>query len=281
MHILICRRKSPILDLNRLENKLCSIIKAKKYLTYDSLFYINLQNDINIKNSFMKNIFLIFLITTSSILSFGQRVNKITLSGNGATTTFSFLLDENVIFNIAQDGAIGEWGIDKYADRPADYIQHKLEAFAGRVEYYTNYDNEAFRGKIKYIGRTLFTYYASYDEKYLVGKLKSVGPINLSYYSKYDDVSSDGKLKSIGQMALTYYSSFDNDAYKGKIKTTGNVAFTYYPSLEDKAYAGKIKSINGISYTYYSSMDQQYLRGALKSGNLIQVINGINYFIRN
>jgi len=60
----------------------------------------------------------------------------------------------------------------------------------------------------------------------------------------------------------------------------GTVGVTYYGSMDDKAYSGKIKSLGSTNYVYYSSYEQQYLRGALKSGNMIQVINGITFYIR-
>ena len=84
----------------------------------------------------MKKLFLFLVIIIISVNLFSQRLNKITISGNGTSNVYSFLLNENVILNISQDGAITEWGVDKYAGRPIDYIQRKLEAYGGRVEYY-------------------------------------------------------------------------------------------------------------------------------------------------
>ncbi len=228
----------------------------------------------------MKNIFLSIAFTVISISLSAQRVNKITFTNNGAATTFGFLLNEDVVLNLNQDGTMGTWGVDLYSSRTVDYYQRQLKPYEGRVEYYSDKDNEAFRGKIKYIGGTLITYYANYDEKFLIGKIKAIGPINISYYSRYDDPSSEGKIKSLGSMNLAYYTNFDNDAYKGKIKSLGTVGVTYYGSIDDKAYSGKIKSLGSTNYVYYSSFEQQYLRGALKSGNMIQVINGITFYIR-
>lgn len=228
----------------------------------------------------MKNIILSIAFTIISVSLSAQRVHKITFTNNGASTSFGFLLNEDVVINLSQDGSMESWGVDLYASRTADYLQRPLKPYEGRVEYYTERDNEAFRSKIKYIGGTLITYYANYDEKFLIGKIKAIGPINITYYSRYDDPSSEGKLKNIGQLNLAYYSSFDNDAYKGKVKTLGNIGVTYYNAFDDKAYAGKIKSLGPNNYVYYSSMEQQYLRGALKSGNMIQVMNGITFYIR-
>ena len=230
----------------------------------------------------MKKIILASVLALISFFGFAQRVNKITLSDKGASTSVGVILDENVLVMVSQDGTITDWGYDKYAGRTNDYIDRKLEAFEGRKEYYnTENDNEAFRGKIKYIGKNLITYYASYEEKSFVGKIKSIGPLKVDYYTNYEDASIQGKIKSVGQLPFAYYTSFDNEAYRGKIKSTGNVSFTYYSSLDDKAYAGKVKSMNGVSFTYYSSIDQSYLRGAQKTGNTIQVINGITYWVKN
>ncbi len=228
----------------------------------------------------MKNIFLSIAITLISISLTAQRVNKITFTNNGAATSFGFLLNEDVVINLSQDGTIESWGVDLYASRTVDYYQRQLKPYEGRIENYSDRDNEAFRGKIKYIGGTLITYYANFDEKFLVGKIKAIGPINITYYSRYDDPSSEGKLKSIGSMNLAYYTSFDNDAYRGKVKSLGNVGVTYYGSIDDKAFSGKIKSLGTTNFVYYSSFEQQNLRGALKTGNMIQVINGITFYIR-
>jgi hypothetical protein len=229
----------------------------------------------------MKNIFILIAFFCLSHVGSAQRIHKIILSDKGATTTTCFLLNENVVIYLSQEGEIKEWGVDLYSDRPADYVNRKITPYGGRVEYYTEKDNEAFRGKLKYIGNVMITYYASFDEKSMVGKIKSIGTNTMSYYTAYDDPSAQGKLKSIGRMNFAYYSSFDNDAYKGKIKNAGSVGFTYYSSTDDKAYSGKIKSMNNMPFTYYSSQDRVGLRGVQKSGNQLQVINGITYWIKN
>jgi hypothetical protein len=229
----------------------------------------------------MKNIFILIAFFCLSHVASAQRIHKIILSDKGATTTTCFLLNENVVIYLSQEGEIKEWGVDLYSDRPADYVNRKITPYGGRVEYYTEKDNEAFRGKLKYIGNVMITYYASFDEKSMVGKIKSIGTNTMSYYTAYDDPSAQGKLKSIGRMNFAYYSSFDNDAYKGKIKNAGSVGFTYYSSTDDKAYSGKIKSMNNMPFTYYSSQDRVGLRGVQKSGNQLQVINGITYWIKN
>jgi hypothetical protein len=229
----------------------------------------------------MKNTILVFASLLFSLFASAQRIHKVILTDKGATTTTCFLLNENVVIYLSDEGDIKEWGVDLYADRPADYVNRKITPYGGRVEYYNEKDNEAFRGKLKYVGNVLITYYASFDEKSMAGKIKSIGTSTMNYYTVYDDPSSKGKLKSIGRMNFTYYSSFDNDAFKGKIKNAGTVGFTYYASTDDKAFAGKVKSMNNMPFTYYSSQDRAGLKGAQKSGNQLQVINGITYWIKN
>jgi hypothetical protein len=229
----------------------------------------------------MKKIYLFFLTTTLVLNVFSQRLSKITISGNGNTSVFSFLLNENVVLNISQEGGIAEWGVDRYAGRPIDYIQRKLEVFGGRVEYYNEKDDSAFRGKIKFIGSTQIKYFASYDRTELIGKLKSVGSINLDYYTKIDDAMLANKVKSIGSANINYYSSFENAAIKGKIKSYGSISMTYYNSMEDKAFVGKLKTMGNSNFTYYGSQERTYTPGSVKLGNQIQVLNGVTFFINN
>ncbi len=229
----------------------------------------------------MKKIYLFVLSTTLVLNTFSQRLSKVIISGNGSTSVFSFLLNENVVLNISQDGSIAEWGVDRYAGRPVDYIQRKLEGFGGRVDYYNEKDDSAFRGKIKFIGTTQIKYFASYDRVELIGKIKSVGPINFDYYTMLDDAMLTNKVKSIGSANINYYSSFENAAIKGKIKSYGSVSMTYYNSLDDKAFAGKIKTLGSSSFTYYGSQERTYSPGSVKLGNQIQVVNGVHFFVNN
>jgi hypothetical protein len=229
----------------------------------------------------MKKIFLSFLFLVVAFSINAQRVNKLTISNNGSSVTLRYLLDQSVVLDINQDGTLGEWGVDRYATRPVDFTQRKLNPFEGRVEYYNESENEAFKGKIKYIGRTLITYYASTDQDFQVGKIKSVGPTKLNYYTNADDPMQAGKLKVAGSMNFSYYSSYENQALRGKVKNAGNVPVTYYSSFDDNVIVGKIKSLNGGAYTYYINKEQNFAKGSLKSGRMIQVINGVTYFIKN
>ena len=214
-------------------------------------------------------------------LANAQRPNKLTLSNNGANVTLRYLLDQNVVLDVNQDGTLGEWGVDRYATRPVDFTQRRLDNFDGRVEYYNESENEAFRGKIKFIGRTLINYYASTDQDFQVGKIKSIGPIKFNYYTNADDPMQAGKLKIAGALNFSYYSSYENQALRGKVKNAGNVPVTYYSSFDDNVIAGKIKSLNGGTYTYYINQEQNFAKGSLRTGRMIQVINGVTYFIKN
>ena len=96
----------------------------------------------------MKSIKLIIAFFLFSFATQAQRINKIFIKEKGASIVTSFLLSENVVIQVAQDGSIAKWGVDKYSDRGTDYIQRPLDPFTGRIEYYTEKENEAFRGKI-------------------------------------------------------------------------------------------------------------------------------------
>ena len=214
--------------------------------------------------------------------SFSQRFNKVNIANNGMSTSIVFLLDQNVLLTVNQDGTIGEWGVDKYADRGASQnMYRKLDPFDGKVDYYSQTENEAFRGKIKCIGRTLITYYSNLDKEFLVGKIKSIGSVKLDYFSNYDDVMLTGKLKSAGSMNFNYFSSFENEAIKGKLKTAGTVNLTYFSSVDDKSISGKVKTLNGNVFTYATTQEPNYSKGSLKAGMMTQMVNGILYSVRN
>jgi hypothetical protein len=226
----------------------------------------------------------IFFSLFSLVIAFSvdaQRANKLTLANNGASITLRYLLDQNVVIDVNQDGTLGEWGVDRYANRPVEFVQRKLDRFDGRVEYYNESENEAFRGKIKFIGRTLITYYASTDQDFQVGKIKSIGTAKFNYYTNADDAMQAGKLKIAGSLNFSYYNSYENQALRGKVKNAGNVPVNYYSSFDDNVIAGKIKSLNGGAYTYYINQEQNFAKGSLKTGRMIQVINGVTYFIKN
>ncbi len=230
----------------------------------------------------MKKIILLFTILFSGIIIYAQRVQRVTVGGNGATLNFGLLLPQNVVFHVDQNGVMGEWGVDRYADRQMNNnIQRPLDKFEGKTDNYKETEDSAFRGKLKMIGSAIITYYASTDKPHLIGKIKSVGPIKFDYYSNYDDPMSQGKLKLIGSNTITYFGSYENAAIKGKVKSIGGTAFTYFGALEDKAYAGKIKQMGSSTFTYYDSRERTYGPGNVKSGSLFQSQGGLLYFIKN
>jgi hypothetical protein len=59
------------------------------------------------------------------------------------------------------------------------------------------------------------------------------------------------------------------------------VHVNYYSSFDDNVIAGIIKSLNGGAFTYYINQEQNFAKGSLKTGRMIQVINGVTYFIKN
>jgi hypothetical protein len=230
----------------------------------------------------MKKIALVFSFISCINFVFAQRVQRVTVGGNGAQLNFGLLLPQNVVVNIDQNGTLGEWGVDRYADRQMNNsTQRRLDKFEGRTDNYKPTEDSAFQGKLKMIGSALITYYASTDKPHLIGKIKSIGSVKFDYYSNYDDPMSQGRLKLIGSNNITYYGSFENNAIKGKVKSIGGTAFTYFGPLEDKAIAGKIKSMGSSNFTYYDSREKTYGPGNIKSGSYFQNLGGLLYFIKN
>ena len=230
----------------------------------------------------MKKIFFLSTIVCCALFLNAQRVQRVTIGGNGTLLNFGLLLPQNVVIHVDQTGALGEWGVDKYADRQMNNnIQKPLEKFEGRTENYKATDDSAFQGKLKMVGSAIITYYASTDKPYLRGKVKAIGPIKFDYYSNYEDPMSQGKLKMIGSNNVTYFGNYENDAIKGKVKAIGGTNFTYFGGLEDKAFAGKIKSLGSATFTYYNSSERNYGPGNIKTGSYFQSQGGLLYFIKN
>ncbi len=226
----------------------------------------------------MKKIFFLATAFVFSINVFGQRISKITITGNGNLSDIVFGLDENIQVYISKEGQISKWGYDRFIGNQENYNDY-LEPYVGRVEYYRQNDDEALRGKVKYIGKTLLTYFASYENESLKGKLKSIGSINMDYYLAFDDKAMAGNLKTIGGQNVSWYASYENEALRGKLKTIGSTALTYYNSFEDKAFRGKIKSIDRFTFNYYSSFEQ--FSGSMKNGSTIVTVNSIKYYLRS
>jgi hypothetical protein len=228
----------------------------------------------------MKNFFkaIFFLPFASSVYS--QQLSQVTFSDASHLSYFSFLVDQEVLIRMTDEGKIIEWGTETQSLRSGTYYAPKLQAYLGRVEYYGNDVDSAFRGKVKSIGTCTIAYYSHYEEKTKVGKPRSLGTLMLDYYSNFDDAAFRGKLRFAGNLQLEYNSSLADEAYRGKLKTVGSTPITYYSTFDDKLIKGKIKNIGSFSYTWYTSYDRSELRGAMKSGLYRQNIGSVTYILR-
>ncbi len=214
-----------------------------------------------------------FLLLASC--TYSQQLSQVTFSGGANLSYISFLVDQNVLIRITEDGKVIEWGIEWLSQR-SDYYAPKLQPYMGKVDYYGPESDSVFRGKVKSIGTCVLTYYGHYETDPKVGKIRSVGTVALDYYTNFDNTVLKGKLRFVGNLVLEYYSSFDDEAFRGKLKSIGNTPITYYSTF-DKLIKGKIKSIGTVAYTWYSSFD---LRSGLKSGLYRQNIGGVTYILR-
>jgi hypothetical protein len=217
-----------------------------------------------------------FLLLTTC--TYSQQLSQVTFSDGANLSYLSFLVDQNVLIRISEDGKVLEWGIEWMSDR-SSYYAPKLQPYLGRMEYYSPESDSAFRGKVKNIGTCALTYYGHYETANKVGKLRSVGTLILDYYSDYDISTLKGKLRFVGNLILEHYSSTGDEAFSNKLRLIGNTPITYYSSFDDKLIRGKIKSIGSVVYTWYSSFD---LRGGggLKSGLYRQNIGGVTYILQ-
>jgi hypothetical protein len=224
----------------------------------------------------MKKIFAVILFLFVHTCTYSQQLSQVTFSGGSDFSYFSFLVDQNVLIRITEEGKVTEWGIEWLSDR-SNYYAPKLQPYLGRVEYYGPESDSAFRGKVKSIGTCVLTYYGSYETATKLGKLRTVGTIILDYYSDFDIKTLRGKLRFVGNLILEHYPSTDDEAYRGKLRSIGNTPITYYSSFEDKYIKGRIKSIGSAVYTWYSSFD---LRNGLKSPVNRQNVGGVIYIIQ-
>ncbi|MES1218220.1 MAG: hypothetical protein ABUT20_22130 [Bacteroidota bacterium] len=207
---------------------------------------------------------------------YSQELKQVTFSDGANFSYFSFLIDQEVLLRVSEDGKVMEWGIEWLSDR-GNYYAPKLQPYLGRVEYYGPESDSVFRGKVRSIGTCLITYYGSYEKGTKAGKLRSIGTIILDYYSDFDIATFRGKLRYVGSLLLEHYSSTENEAFRGKLRSIGNTPITYYSSFEDKFIRGKVKSISSVVYTWYSSFD---LRAGLKSPLYRQNIGGVTYIVQ-
>ena len=227
----------------------------------------------------MKRIATTVCILFLVLFSYSQELNQVTFSNGANLAYYSFLVDNNVLIRVSEDGKILEWGEEVLSDRLYNYYAPKLQPYMGRVEYYGPESDSIFRGKLKSIGTAYITYYNSYEPAEKAGRLKTIGPLTMDYYSNYEDKMLRGKLKMIGDLSLDHYSSIENESYRGKLRSIGNTQITYYSVFDDKAIAGKVKSIGGTSILWYGTFDHPELKGALKS-NYRQIVGSITYILR-
>jgi hypothetical protein len=228
----------------------------------------------------MRKLFSLLIFMWVLTPAFSQRLAHIIIDNRGNSDVISFLVDENIFFNLTKDGKILDWGVEDNTPGPKTFPP-KLAKYMGREEYYPATEDEAYRGKIKYLGRTLITYYTSSDNEALKGKVKMIGSSFFDYYTSYDDAAFKGNIKTAGPTSFTYYASFEDESYKGKIKTVGATSLTYYGQIDDKAYRGKIKNIDRNVFTYYSSYDRKEFSGMLKSGAQMAFAGGVQFLIKS
>jgi len=226
----------------------------------------------------MKSLLLLISFLLMFLISFSQKLSRITFSLGTTLSSFSFITDQQVIIKISEDGKVIEWGIDM-DPRRYNYYPGKLEPFMARVDYYGPEADSISRGKVKSIGTCFLTYYGAYEMESKIGKVKSIGNLILDYYTKYEATAPAGKLKSISTILLSYYSAYENEAFRGKLKSVANNQITYYSTFDEPAIKGKVKSIGGVSYVWYSSIDSRGYPGTLKSGRMQENIGGITYLI--
>jgi len=219
---------------------------------------------------------VVLLFLTTHIYS--QQLSQVTFSGGANLSYFSFLVDNDVLIRVSEDGKVIEWGNEVMAQR-SNYYAPKLQPYMGRVEYYGPGSDSAFIGKVKNIGTCTITYYGHYEKGTRAGNLRSLGSVILDYYSDYDQAAFKGKLKMIGTLMLEHYPSTVDESYRNKLKSIGNTTITYYSSFDDKLIKGKIKTIGPVTYTWYTSFD---LRGGggLKTGLYRQNIGGVTYILQ-
>lgn len=212
--------------------------------------------------------------------SYSQQLSQVCFSNGTTLSYYSFLVDNDVLIRVSEEGKILEWGEEVASDRLYNYYAPKLQPYMGRVEYYGSESDSIFKGKVKSIGTAYITYYNSYEPAEKAGKLKTIGPLTMDYFSNYEDKMLRGKLKMIGDLTLDHYSSIDNEACRGKLRSIGNTQITYYSVFDDKAIAGKVKSIGGTSILWYGTFDRPELKGALKGNNYRPIVGAITYILR-
>jgi hypothetical protein len=227
----------------------------------------------------MKTILATILLFFIANCTYSQQLRQVNFSGGAKLSFFSFLVDNDVLIRINEDGKLLEWGIEPVVQR-FNYFLPKLQPYMGRVDYYGMEADSVSRGKVKSIGTCILTYYGRYETDEKIGKLRSVGSVLLDYYNNFDNKALKGKIRFLGSQVLEYYSSLEDESFRGKIKAIGNTEITYYSIFDDKLNKGKIKSIGSAVYTWYSLFDRSEYRGGLKSGSYRQTIGGVTYILQ-
>lgn len=225
----------------------------------------------------MNRLLSVILVLFFTQISYTQELAQIRFSGGSTFSYFSFVVDQDVLIRISDDGKILEWGWEEQSIRSDNYAA-SLRPYLGRVEYFGMDADSAYRGKVKSIGTCNFSYYSSYETKTNTGKLRSVGRYILDYYTNFENEAIRGKISLIGSLLLQYYPSYEDEGFRGKLKTLGSTAIRYHSSFDDKLLRGKVKSIGTINYDWYNSFDR--FGGGLKSNVYRQNISGITYILQ-
>jgi hypothetical protein len=226
---------------------------------------------------FKKRLSTILLFLFFTINNYAQEVAQVTFSGGTTLSGISFVVDQDLLIRISDDGKIIGWGREILSLQSNQYARN-LQPYLGRVEYYGKESDSAMVGKVKSIGTCNFTYYRSSDEATNVGKLRTVGKFLLDYYSNFENEAIQGKLRFIGGFILEYYPSYEDEGYRGKLKTFGSNAIRYHSSFDDKFIRGKVKSIGTVNFQWNTSMDR--FGGGLRSGHYRQNISGIIFILQ-
>ena len=225
----------------------------------------------------MKKFSILILVLFFALGSYAQELAQVSFLGGSTFSYFTFVIDQDLLIRISDDGKILEWGREEQSIRSDNYAP-KLRPYLGRVEYFGMDADSAYKGKIKSIGTCNFSYYSSYETKINTGKLRSIGRHILDYYTNFENEAFRGKINLVGSLLLQYYPSYEDEGFRGKLKTVGSTAIRYHSSFDDKQIRGKVKSIGTINYDWRTSFDR--FGSGLKSNVYRQNISGITYILQ-
>ncbi len=171
----------------------------------------------------MKYILSAFIFCLINLNAYSQKLAQMAFSDGSTFSYFSFIVDQDILIRISDDGRLIEWGREIQSLR-SDFYATKLEPYLGRVEYYEHESDSAIRGKVRSIGSISITYYRSYETETNVGKLRTIGSQLLDYYTSFENETIRGKLQFIGGFTLTYYPIYEDEGFRGKLKSLGSTA---------------------------------------------------------